>query len=288
MTTAFLNNAYMPLEQASISPMDRGFLFGDGIYEVIPTHNGKPIGLYAHLSRMSDGLAELQIDNPYSALEWQTLIDTLIQRNRSELGSDYIGVYLQVTRGTVMTRQHAYPQNITPTVFGYGFALAPPPATTPEQVATLDVALLKDRRWERCHIKSTSLLGNVMHFEQGKEQGKQEAILLNARDEVTEASSCNVFVVWQGDIYTPPLDYQLLPGITRKLVIDSLRKEGISVHEQVISKTMLLEAQEVWLTSSSKEITPVTHVGEHTVGEGQAGPVWQQALTVFNKHKFEL
>ncbi|QPG04437.1 aminotransferase class IV [Salinimonas marina] len=288
MTTAFLNNAYMPLEQASISPMDRGFLFGDGIYEVIPTHYGKPIGLQAHLSRMSDGLAELQIDNPYSAQQWQTLIDTLIQRNRSELGSDYIGVYLQITRGTVMSRQHAYPQDITPTVFGYGFTLAAPPATTPEQVTTLDVALLKDRRWERCHIKSTSLLGNVMHFEQGKAQGKQEAILLNAHDEVTEASSCNVFVVWQGDIYTPPLDYQLLPGITRKLVIESLAKEGIAVYEQVISKTMLLQAQEVWLTSSSKEITPVTHIDEQTIGEGQAGPVWEAALAAFNKHKFTL
>lgn len=288
MTTAFLNNAYVPLEQATISPMDRGFLFGDGIYEVIPSHYGRTIGIHAHLRRMDAGLQELQIKNPFTKDKWVSVIDTLISKNREQLASDYIGVYLQITRGTQMTRGHAFPENITPTIFGYGFSLPAPPQCTIDQVAGLQVALEKDRRWERCHIKSTSLLGNVMHFEQGRAQGKQETILLNRNDEVTEASSCNVFVVHDNTIYTPALDYQLLPGITRQLVINSLAKEGIDVVETAISKAMLLDAQEVWLTSSSKEITPVVSIAEHTVGTGMPGPVWQQAITLFNRYKFRL
>ena len=287
-TTAFLNDTYLPLEEAKISPMDRGFLFGDGIYEVIPTHSGKPVGLQAHLARLANGLAEINIANPYDNKQWEEIIVTLVERNRTAQTGPYIGIYLHVSRGTVMSRQHAYPQDIPPTVFAYGFALASPPQPDVDKVSPLSVALEQDLRWERCHIKSTSLLGNVMHFEQGRMQGKQETILLNANDEVTEASSCNVFVVKDDTIYTPPLDNQLLPGITRMLVIESLSREGMKVKQEVVSKALLLAADEVWLTSSSKEITPVISIADQRVGNGKAGPVWAHAIAIFNRHKFSL
>lgn len=288
MAIAYLNGDFMPLEEARISPMDRGFLFGDGIYEVIPTHYGKAVGLQAHLQRLNDGLQAIGIANPMNSKQWESLVNELVGRNRSKLNADYVGVYLHVSRGTAMTRAHGFPDNVTPTVFAYGFTMASPPAPRSDRVKGLDVALGRDLRWERCHIKSTSLLGNVLHFQDGKAQGKQETILLNASNEVTEASSCNVFVVIKGEIITPPLDHQLLPGITRKLVIASLAKAGITVTERAVTQSQLCEADEVWLTSSSKEITPVLSIDDSPVDDGTPGPVWQQAISIFNQYKYDL
>ncbi len=288
MSIAFLNNAYLPLQEARISPMDRGFLFGDGIYEVIPTHNGKPVGLSAHLKRMAGGLSAIEIANPFDELQWQDIVTSLTKQNAAELATPYIGIYLHVSRGVELHRQHAYGTDITPTVFGYGFAMAAPPATRCEDVKGLHVALRNDLRWQRCHIKSTSLLGNVMHYQQGVSKGKSETILVNQQGEITEAASCNVFAVINDQIVTPPLDHQLLPGITRQLVIESLRKEGVIVRERRITKQELLNAQEVWLTSSSKEITPVLSVDEHVVGTGAPGKIWEECLSIYNRYKFEL
>lgn len=288
MTIAFLNDRYLPLDEARISPMDRGFLFGDGIYEVIPTHAGQSVGLHAHLARMAEGLAALQIANPFSTDQWQQLVDKLAQQNAQALDTPYIGVYLHVTRGTHASRQHAYPASGSPTVFAYGFAMATPPVPLADKVTGLHVALTYDLRWQRCNIKSTSLLGNVMHYQHGAARQKQETILLNRDDEVTEAASCNVFAVIDGQIITPPLDHQLLPGITRQLVIDSLAREGLEVQQAPISKEALLRAQEVWLTSSSKEIAPVLSIEDQPVGQGHPGPVWQQAIEIFNRHKYSL
>jgi len=288
MTTAFLNDSYLPLEEARISPMDRGFLFGDGIYEVIPTLGGKPVGMGAHLSRLQDGLDALSITNPKSETEWRELVSALVQKNAQHLQSDSVGIYIQVSRGTVMNRAHGYPEDIPPTVFAFAFATAAPPVEDINKVPVFSVITGEDKRWQRCNIKSTSLLGNVMHFQQGKSAGKQEIILLNQKGEVTEASACNVFVVKDGVIMTPPLDNQILPGITRKLVIDSLKLEGIEVQQQPITKALLDNADEVWLTSSSKEIAPVTSVDDKPVGSGKVGDIWLQAIRVFNRHKFEL
>ncbi|MBD3584706.1 D-alanine aminotransferase [Salinimonas sp. HHU 13199] len=288
MSIAFLNNAYLPLQEARISPMDRGFLFGDGIYEVIPTHHGKPVGLSAHLKRMANGLAAIEISNPFDASQWQDIVSTLTEQNATALATPYIGIYLHVSRGVEPQRHHAYGQDITPTVFGYGFAMATPPKTKREEVTGLHVALSEDLRWQRCHIKSTSLLGNVMHYQQGVSKGKNETILVNQQGEITEAASCNVFAVINDQIVTPPLDHQLLPGITRQLVIDSLRKEGVIVRERRMTKQELLNAQEVWLTSSSKEITPVLSIDEQVIGEGSPGKVWEKCLDIYNRYKFVL
>lgn len=288
MAVAFLNGEFLPLEEARISPMDRGFLFGDGIYEVVPTLSGRPVGLRGHLERLDDGLAALGISNPKSADQWQSLITDLVLKNHDALASDSIGIYIQVSRGTVMQRAHGFPDNVAPTVFAFAFASAAPPVADRQRVATFSVITERDKRWQRCNIKSTSLLGNVLHFQQGKEAGKQEVILYNENEQITEASACNVFAVVNGAIITPPLDNQILPGITRDLVIKSLSMDGIDVVERPLSLAELKEADEVWLTSSSKEIAPVTHVDDKPVGNGEVGLVWLEAIESFNRHKFEL
>ena len=287
MTIAFLNGEFMPLSEAKISPMDRGFLFGDGIYEVIPTYHGKAVGMTGHLSRMRDGLAAISITNPYSAQQWQQNLDGLIDANASHFPSGNIGVYFHISRGTDTKRYHAYPQNITPTVFGFAFEIAPAQPLEAANVKPFKVALEEDKRWQRCHIKSTSLLGNVMHFQAGVDSGVQETILHNSDGIITEASSCNVFMVKDNAIFTPPLDNQLLPGITRQIALEAFKRAGLAVEEKWFTKEDLFNADEVWLTSSSKEIAPVVEVDGKTIGSGEVGPMWEKAIKAYHNYKFE-
>ncbi|MBU3022747.1 aminotransferase class IV [Aestuariibacter sp. A3R04] len=288
MAVAFLNGEFLPLEKARISPMDRGFLFGDGIYEVVPTLATRPVGLRGHLERLDNGLCALGIHNPKSADQWETLIAELLRKNSEELVSHSVGVYIQVSRGTVMQRAHGFPDNIPPTVFAFAFATAAPPLPDRSKVTPFSVITEQDRRWQRCNIKSTSLLGNVLHFQQSKIAGKQEVILYNDKEQITEASACNVFAVVQGHIVTPPLDHQILPGITRDIVIKSLSRDGIAVEERPLTLAELKGADEVWLTSSSKEVAPVTYVDDKPIANGEVGAVWQQAIESFNRYKFDL
>lgn len=287
MTIAFLNGEFMPLSEAKISPMDRGFLFGDGIYEVIPTYHGKAVGMTGHLSRMRDGLAAISITNPYSAQQWQQNLDGLIDANASHFPSGNIGVYFHISRGTDTKRYHAYPQNITPTVFGFAFEIAPAQPLEAANVKPFKVALEEDKRWQRCHIKSTSLLGNVMHFQAGVDSGVQETILHNSDGIITEASSCNVFMVKDNAIFTPPLDNQLLPGITRQIALEAFKRAGLGVEEKWFTKEDLFNADEVWLTSSSKEIAPVIEVDGKTIGSGEVGQMWEKAIRAYHNYKFE-
>ncbi|AMJ93931.1 D-alanine aminotransferase [Alteromonas stellipolaris] len=287
MTIAFLNGEFMPLSEAKISPMDRGFLFGDGIYEVIPTYHGKAVGMTGHLSRMRDGLAAISITNPYSAQQWQQNLDGLIDANASHFPSGNIGVYFHISRGTDTKRYHAYPQNITPTVFGFAFEIAPAQPLEADKVKPFKVALEEDKRWQRCHIKSTSLLGNVMHFQAGVESGVQETILHNSDGIITEASSCNVFMVKDNAIFTPPLDNQLLPGITRQIALEAFKQAGLVVEEKWFTTEDLFNADEVWLTSSSKEIAPVIEVDGKTIGIGEVGQMWEKAIKAYHNYKFE-
>lgn len=288
MTIAYLNDAWVPLEEARISPLDRGFLYGDGIYEVIPVHHGKPVALNGHFQRLEQGLAAIGIQHDYSAEKWRALISELVSKNTAVLESDFLGVYLHVSRGADTKRAHAFPQNVKPTVFAFAFVIPPPPPKQRQQVNMIKVALVEDLRWKRCHIKSTSLLGNVLHFQQGVDAGVTETILYNANREVTEASACNVFVVSNGKVVTPPLDHQILPGITRMSVLKGVRQHtSLVVEERPITLSELYQAEEVWLTSSTKEIAPVSHVGGTLVGKGTAGPVWEQAINALEKVKFD-
>ena len=223
MNTVFLNGDYMPIEEAKISPLDRGFLFGDGIYEVIPSYFGKMVGFKGHIDRMNNGLKAIGIELNWSDAQWQELCDSLSEKN----GAGPLGIYLHVSRGADTKRFHAYPENIAPTVFAMTFEIAVP--KTPD-LATVGkgyaLTSTEDLRWQRCQIKSTSLLGNVLHFQEGYEAGSQETLLYNNNNELTEASASNIYVVKDGVVATPIQDNQILPGITRRLILDILAKDG--------------------------------------------------------------
>ncbi len=285
MSKVYLNGEFVDSDKASISPMDRGFLFGDGIYEVIPCYDNKPVGLRLHLERMNRGLAEISLQYRADKQEWAQIISNLI----APYDSPSVGVYIHVSRGADTKRFHAYPKDIQPTVFAYAFDIPPSQSLDISKVKGFKVTTTQDLRWQRCHIKSTSLLGNVMHFQQGQDAGVDEVILFNEKGNITEAAACNVFVVKNEKIMTPKLDHQLLPGITRNIILESLAREGgFEVKEQDIPLSMLDEADEVWISSSSKEIGPVVQVNDRILNNGLPGKLWLRAQKAYNKYKFEL
>ncbi|MGJ8680816.1 aminotransferase class IV [Paraglaciecola sp.] len=280
----FLNGEYLPMNEAKISPMDRGFLFGDGIYEMIPSYGGKLVGLGLHIDRMQNGLSAIGIQLDMELEDWRRIALNLTQKN----GSGNLGVYLHVSRGADVKRFHAFPDNIQPTVFAFAFEIPAAPVADKHVTKIFKVNSAQDLRWKHCDIKSTSLLGNVMHFQHGQDSGVNETILFNAQNELTEASACNVFVVKGTKIVTPPLDKQLLPGITRFMVLDILRKEPtLEVEERVVTMDEVRNADELWLTSSSKEIVPVIELDGQAVGNGKVGDIWQLAQSLYSKKKFE-
>ncbi|MFY8274746.1 aminotransferase class IV [Pseudoalteromonas sp. SSDWG2] len=284
MSLVYLNGEYMAPEEAKISPMDRGFLFGDGIYEVIPAYYGKMLGFDAHVARIQEGLAAIEINLDYTGEQWRAICDTLISNNP---GPNQ-GIYLHVSRGTDSKRNHAYPRGIAPTVFAFCFELPGEPTADAHSATTYTVSLEQDRRWQRCNIKSTALLGNVIHYQSGAREGNKETILFNAKDEITEASSSNVFIVKDGVIATPVLDNQILPGITRWLICEIVRSHSeLVIEERVVTKAELLSADEVWITSATKEVGPVVKVADTVIGEGKPGKIWQQVQTLFTTHKFD-
>ncbi len=284
MTIAFLNNEFVPLEGAKISPMDRGFLFGDGIYEVIPSYGGKLIGLDLHLARLENGLKEIGINTPRSRGQLTDIFTELMERN----GNGNLGIYLQITRGVTMKRNHAFPANTAPTIFAYTFDIPAPVSGEPDKVTHWKVTTRQDLRWQRCHIKSTSLLGNVLHMMEGVNDGGGEILLFDANNQLTEAAACNVFVVHNNEVKTPPLDQHKLAGVTRDMALQILRAHSsLNVYETQITKDEVLAADEVWLSSSTKELEPVVSIDGEPVGDGKPGPVWMQAQRLFNLHRFD-
>lgn len=287
MSIVYLNGDFIPAAEARISPMDRGFLFGDGIYEVIPSYAGRFVGFKPHIARMQDGLAQLSIEPGLALADWQSICQRLLTDNRATNG-DNQAVYIQVSRGTDTKRNHAFPANIKATVFAYAFPIAAEPVADKSKATTFNVVTGQDLRWQRCHIKSTSLLGNVLHYQQGYASGAQEILLFDKDGNLTEGAAVNVFVIKDGVIATPPLTTKLLPGITRLLLLNILRKHSsIKVEERDISEQEVFAADEIWLTSSSKEIAPVLKVNEHTVGTGEVGDVWLAAQQLFSAHKYD-
>jgi len=283
MNIAFLNGTYLPLDEARISPMDRGFLFGDGVYEVVPSYAGKMVGFAPHIERINNGLTAIGIDLGWSENDWSDLCAQLIEKN----GAGNLGIYIQVSRGADSKRFHGFPENITPTVFAFAFNIAPPPVADKVLAKKYTASTARDLRWDRCQIKSTALLGNVLHFQQGQDQGNDETLLFNADNQLTEASSCNAYIVKDGVVITPPLDNQLLPGITRHILLDILRRDGIiPVEERIVTMNEVLNADEVWITSSSKEIGAVVEIDGEPVGNGQVGDIWLKAQTLYSASKY--
>jgi D-alanine transaminase len=283
MSIVYLNGTYMPIEEAKISPLDRGFLFGDGIYEVIPSYNGKMVGFGPHIDRMIEGLGALEIELNWTHDQWRELCEELILRNPNT----QVGLYLHVTRGADTKRHHPYPKGVAPTVFAMPTDIPPAPIPERDKVNSYKVTTMQDQRWKRCNIKSISLLGNVMHYQQGYSQGSGEVLLFNANDELTECGACNAYIVKNGTVITPALDHQILPGITRLIALGVLRDDGsIAIEERVVTRQEVFDADEIWISSSSKEIAPVTQIDGKVVGDGMPGPIWEQAAKLYSAGKF--
>jgi D-alanine transaminase len=284
MSIAYLNGSYLPIEEARISPLDRGFLFGDGIYEVVPSYQGKMVGFGPHISRMQDGLGAVEIKLGWDEDQWRELCETLCQIN----GNGNLGIYLHVTRGADNKRNHAYPIGIEPTVFAFTFEIPEPPAADRNSIKPYTCSTAPDLRWHRCNIKSISLLGNVMHFQQGYEKGDGEILLYNTNNELTECGACNAYVIKDGVVATPALDNQILPGITRQIALKVLRDDGtIQVEERTITMDEVWDADEVWISSSSKGLVPVVKLDGKPVGDGKVGPVWEAAAKLYKAGKFD-
>lgn len=272
---AYLNGGYMPLETARISPLDRGFLFGDGVYEVIPSYGGVPFLLDAHLDRLGRSLAAIRLADPLPGAAWRQMLGRLLEKNPGDDRS----IYVQVTRGTA-PRDHAFPASTLATVFAMVSPITPPGSALPE--TGVAAVTLPDQRWGRCDIKSVALLANVLARQHAVDDGAAEAILL--RDGfLTEGAASNVFVVTNGVVRTPPLTPAILPGITRSLLLDLLRARGRVCREEPIPEAELRTADEIWLTSSTREVLPVTRLDRQPVGHGRPGPMWREARDLYRE-----
>ncbi len=268
----YLNGEFIPLSEAKVSVLDRGFLFGDGVYEVIPVYGGKPFRLADHLRRLDQSLAGIRLSSPLSHSQWQEIILRLLQ------GQGDQSVYIQVTRGGAAKRDHAFPTDCHPTVL---VMVNPVAASEPSPVKAI---LLDDIRWQWCHIKAITLLANVLLRQQAIDQGCHEAILVRG-GKVTEGAASNVFAVIDGVLLTPPKGPHLLPGITRDVVLELAAQNEISFREEAITPEDLKRAEEIWLTSSTRELLPVIALDDLPVGTGRPGPLWEKMVGIFQAYK---
>lgn len=271
---AYLDGRFAPLAQTRVSVLDRGFIFGDAVYEVIPVYGGRLFRLEQHLERLENSMAAIRIDNPHDRATWGRLLEMLVERN----GGGRQAVYLQVTRG-VAPRDHAFPSGAHPTVFAMSRPLEEGARPHPARAVTLE-----DIRWLRCDIKSTSLLPNVLLRQRALDAGALDAILLR-EGLVTEGAATNVFVVRAETLVTPPKGHLLLPGITRDLVLELAARDGLRCLEAPIPEADLRAAEEMWLTSSMTELVPVVELDGRPVGRGRPGPVWERVWALFQAYK---
>jgi D-alanine transaminase len=277
----YLNGDYLPFDQARISPFDRGFLFGDGAYEVMPIYAGRPFRFESHCERLTRSLNELRMADPLSRPQWRDLIATLIERNGG--GDQY--VYWQVTRGAERGRNHAPLPDVPRTVFAFCAPLPKLAANVLERGISCVTA--QDTRWERCDIKSVALLANVLLRQLSVDAQANETILL--RDgELTDASASTVYVVLNGELRAPPNSHALLPGTTRSVVEEITERARIPYQRTRVTESDLRGAQEIWLTASTREVQAVTVLDGKPVGNGQPGPVWRRAYDAFQSYKREL
>ena len=266
----YLNGRFLPLAEAGISPLDRGFLYGDGVYEVIPVYSRRAFRLDQHIERLQATLAGIKLANPLAVDGWKDVIAKLIEA----APWDDQSIYLQVTRGVDNKRDHAFPPaSVAPTTF----AFASPLVTTPAAVRATGVAAVTvpDLRWSRCDLKVISLLANVLARQQAVEQGCAEALLM--RDGcMHEGSASNIFVVRAGVLLAPPKTQLMLPGITYDVILELAALHGLPTRIDEIEETELRAADEVWMTSSTKEILAITTLDGQPVGTGRPGPLGEQ------------
>ncbi|MEE8236114.1 MAG: aminotransferase class IV [Gammaproteobacteria bacterium] len=275
LSIVYLNGSFQNIREAHISPLDRGFLFGDAVYEVIPVHGGKPLLLKEHLARLERSLSEIRMVNPHTPEEWSSIVKSLIEQN----SGGNLGIYIQISRGADTGRDHAVPDGIDPTVFGMASRIA----DTDSWDSGVTAITLPDLRWARCDIKSTALLANVLARQQAVEAGADDAILI--RDGyVTEASVSSVIIVEGGVLVTRNNGPELLPGTTRQLVLTLATEAGLSCREEAISEERLRTADELWLMSAGRGVVPVTHLDGSPVGDGKPGPVWNRVKGLISNY----
>jgi len=275
----YLNGEYLPLNEAKVSVLDRGFIFGDGVYEVIPVYGNKALRFEHHMQRLNDSLNAVRIANPLSNTQWQDIIDKLISESADKIKDQ--SIYLHITRG-VAQRDHRFPDVSEPTVFVMSNLLH---AVDPDLLKSgIAAVTLDDIRWQYCNIKAIALLPNILLRQQAVDQGAAEAILIRDGN-MTEGAASNVFIVNNGVIKTPPKDKKLLPGITRDLVVEIAQSHNMPIAETSISEEEFLKADEIWLTSSTKEILPVTRINGQQVGNGKPGAVWQDMYQKYQDYK---
>jgi len=274
----YLNGNFIPKDKAYIPVMDRGFLFGDGIYEVFPVYDNTVIGLEPHLNRLQDGLDAINIENPHSKDEWINLINKVVKLNNKNSSQ---AIYLQISRGCDENRKHTYGK-LKPTIYIQSSGIKPKDKR--DLIKGKSAITREDIRWLKSNTKATSLLANTLYAQEAKESDSEEAILY--RDGiVTEASSSNVFIVKDNCLYTHPKGPNILPGVTRKIAIQCAENLGIKVKEEKFTKEELMEADEVWISSSTREILPITSIDGMTISNGYAGPVWSLVYDQYQKLK---
>ena len=276
---AYVNGQFVPLAEARVPILDRGFLFGDGVYEVIPAYQARCFALKEHLARLARSLRELSIPNPHTEAEWTQLARRLIDENGA---AGDLPVYLQVTRGAPAVRAHAFPADAKPTVVGMCS-----PLPVPGETALRDgvgAITRPDIRWSRCDIKSIALLPNVLAVQAAREQSCNE-VILHRDGRVTEGGSSNVFAVLGTSVVTPSKGPEILPGITRDLLVELLRANRIPLQERRLTLTELRSAEEIWLTSSTREVLPVTRLDGEPVGGRKPGALWKKAYALFQAAK---
>jgi D-alanine transaminase len=273
----YLNGEFMPASEAKISVLDRGFIYGDGVYEVIPVYGRVPFRMPQHLARLARSLDGIRLANPMSDAQWSALVADLAARQSF---ADQ-AVYLQVTRG-VAKRDHAFPVGVPPTVYMMSNPLVLPSA---EQVKRgVAVVTAEDNRWLRCDLKTTSLLGNVLMRQLAADAGAVETVMF--RDGLlTEASASNVLAVIGGTIVAPPKDRHILPGITYDTTAELARAAGMPIEMRPVKRSEALGADELWLSSSTKEVLAITTVDGKPFAGGAPGPMFRRMWEVFQAAK---
>ena len=273
--TVYLNGQYLPMIESQISTQDRGFLFGDGVYEVIPVFNKKLFEFDAHFERLENSLKAISIANPLTKKEWFKLLEILIEKHPWE--NQFL--YLQITRGVQMVRNHMPDDCLTPTVYAY----TNPLHSLDENIVKkgIKVITLEDIRWLRCDIKAITLLPNIMMKLAAKNQNADDAILISQDQKVLEGTASNVFVVKNDILFTPSTSKNILPGITRLVVERIAKKHHIELKETELTLNDLEQADEIWLTSSTKNALPVCELNGNKVGTGVTGKMWHKVNTLF-------
>ena len=281
MTTVYLNGKYLPIEEATVSVLDRGFIYGDGVYELIPVYRRKPYRMAEHLSRLQHSLERIRLSNPHTESEWTSIVNGVIERQPF----DDQGVYFQVTRG-VAKRDHAFPKNVPATVFIMSNPLATPSAETVANGVACVTAI--DERWLNCDIKSTSLLGNVLMRQFAADHDAVETVMFR-QGYLTEASASNILIVRNGVIAAPPKDHLILPGITYGALYDLARQGGLQFEIRPITAAEVWTADELWVSSSTKEVLAIVTLDGKEVGHashrGKPGPVFRKMHALFQASK---